>query len=195
MFQQDRVGLPRQFIKLLAKDWAVCAKVSGEDQAEYDDAENAEGTGTTAPRGRKSTACTHGPDASDCQRYCWTSLHKGDWELSLWMDAQPIICISNFFSSMRCGLLSRGRHGSKKSYSVWAPEGMWHYNVEGRSPTDNHDGERGKVPLAERRIVRNGCKGILFVIDIALTNGFIIWDHMKPKGLTEWAIKHKYTKI
>eukprot|EP00967_Tisochrysis_lutea_P133802 scaffold235436_cov35-Tisochrysis_lutea.AAC.2 len=96
--------------------------------------------------------------AATGNRFVWTVLHKGEFELCLWQDSQLILSYGNFCSSTRCGLLARGSPGSKKSYSVWAPESVWHYNVQGRSATDGHDQQRKKLSLASRRVVRMGTK-------------------------------------
>ena len=74
MMQKDRVGLPREFISILSKDLGKCT--GGENQ----DGDDGDGTAEGAGRKRKHK-CTHGPDETDCQKFCWTALHKGDWEL------------------------------------------------------------------------------------------------------------------
>ena len=62
---------------------------------------------------------------------------KGEAEIAMWQDSQLIVSYNNAFSSERCGLLSRGAHGDKDSFSVYAPEAIWHYNVEGRRSHPN----------------------------------------------------------
>ena len=57
---------------------------------------------------------------------------------------------------------------------MWAPEGIWFYNVEGRSATDGHDQSRQKIQISARRIVRFGSKKTFCFIDLAFTNGAII---------------------
>ena len=48
------------------------------------------------------------------------------------------------------------------------------YNVWGRSGTDGHDQMRKDGQTANRRILRDGVKGMLFVLDICLTNACIM---------------------
>ena len=57
-------------------------------------------------------------------------------------------------------------HGYEEALEIFG-EGIWHYNIEGRSATDGADQQRKKLNLAERRIVRAGPKGILCALDIA----------------------------
>ena len=71
------------------------------------------------------------PEASDARAALW--------ELALWQDSMLIVAYSNFFSTARCGLLRRGGARQKNSYAVWAPEAIWHYNVQRRSATDGAD--------------------------------------------------------
>ena len=186
----------------MTKEWSKCEEDPeqlGDDDGGRESGEEEEGEedgdkgGEPDRKKRKSKACCHGPDAPGCNRYNWTALNKGEWELQLWQDSKMIISYGNFFSATRAGYLARGRHGAKKSYRVWAPEGTWHYNVEGRSPTDNHDAARKKIAIAERRICRQGTKGMAFVFDLAFTNGSIVHDFLKPAGLKGKA-KKAYTK-
>ena len=137
----------------------------------------------TGPPTKKAKGCTHGPEATACNKFCFTAVHKGEWELALWQDSKLMVCLSNFFSSERAGVLTRGSHKSKYSYAVWAPEGIWFYNVEGRSATDGHDQERKKLAMAERRIKRFGLKGMMFAFDLAFTNGSILNRCLAPKDL------------
>ena len=135
-----------------------------------------------AAKGKKT--CSHSPDEPDCNKFCFSAMHKGDWDLSVWQDSKIIVCLTNFFSSSRAGFLSRGSKGSKDSYVVWAPEGIWYYNVEGRSPTDGHDQDRTKLSISDRRTVRYGMKGILFVFDILMTNAAIMHEFLAPDDLS-----------
>lgn len=99
----------------------------------------------------------------------------------MWKDSTLIISFGNFFSGSRCGELARGTHGSKDSSMVWAPEAMWHYNVQGRSSaTNGADQMRKKLTLGSRRVVRAGHRGITFVPDLALTNAAIMWQFVRP---------------
>ena len=129
---------------------------------------------------RKKKKCTHGPDEPNCNKFSWTCLHKGEFELVLFQDSQLILHYSNFFCSERCGFISRGSKFLTASHKVWAPEGLWHYGVEGRSATDGDDQQQKKVAMAERRIVRNGTKGILWGLDRAFTNGHIMESFVAP---------------
>lgn len=165
MVCKDRVGLPRKLIEKLCKELNKCS-------ADDDDEPSA-----------KKQKCSHGPDDESCMKYAWTVVHKGDYELRIWQDNQPIISYGNFFSATRCGEVNRGAHGAKESYAIWAPESIWHYNLEGRSGTDGHDQQRKKLATASgRRVVRAGVKGILFALDIALTNAWTMWVFLGEKG-------------
>lgn len=182
----NRVGLPRNYLAELATE-LQCPDIGD----------------------RKKAACTHRPDVETCRKFCFTALHKtstakescassvagATWELSCWQDSKLIISYSNFFSSSRCGLLARGAHGDRHSYKVWAPEPIWHYNVQGRSATDGSDQLRKKMSIAERRIVRAGVKGISFVFDLAFTNAAIMWQFLHRTQVTRAELEKKYTKV
>lgn len=179
----NRIGLPREYLKELAQDLSDCP-----------------------PDASNSRPCTHG-DEEGCRRFCFTALHKqsrqsgqagaagSDWELSCWQDSQLIIGLTNFFSASRCGVLSRGSHGSHYSYAVWAPEGLWHYNIQGRSATDSADQRRKKLCIAERRILRAGVKGIAFVFDIAITNAAIMWQFAHRAAVSRAKLGKQFTKV
>lgn len=166
MIMANRVGLPREFIGQIAKDLADC------------------------PQG-----CTHKDGIAGCRKFNWTVVNKPPFELSLWQDSQLVLCYGNFFSCSRAGLLSRGAHGSKESYSVWAPENLWHYSIEGRSATDSADQARKKLCLGERRITRAGHKGIAFVFDIAFTNGACLQRLLQPESTPRAQLDRKFTKV
>lgn len=188
----NRIGLPRKFLAELATDLSDCPPCEGE-------------------------ACSHGADATECRKFCFTALHKpatnaqlklavnaqpsaedvdtAPWELACWQDSSLIVSLSNFFSSSRCGVISRGSSSSKHSYSVWAPEAIWHYNLLGRSATDVSDQLRKKMCLAERRIVRAGTKGITFVFDLAFTNASIMWRFVARDTVTSGKLDREYSKV
>lgn len=182
MIAANRVGLPRKYLEHLASELGSCPD-----------------------------KCTHDDEAQDCRRFTFTALHKkastsstesaqteaacADWELCCWQDSQLLISFGNFFSTTRCGLLSRGSHGSKYSYSVWAPEAIWHYNIQGRSATDGADQLRKKMCLAERRIVRAGVKGMTFVFDLAFTNAAIMWQFLNRTQVSRSVLEKKFTKV
>ena len=106
-------------------------------------------------------------------------MHKGDWQLELWNDGQVILGLSNAHSADRAGELYRGI--GKDRYEVWCPEGIFSYNVFGRSATDGHDQERKKMALADgRRVLRDTLKAGLFDIDVLLTNFSIAWRVLEP---------------
>lgn len=167
MIVANRVGLPRCYIAEVVKDFKCPSK------------------------------CSHLPDARGCCRFMWTVLHKGEFELSLWQDSKLILSYGNFFSGVRAGELSRGTKHSKHSFAVWAPESIWHYNVEGRSATDTADQTRRKLAMAERRIERAGQKGICFVFDIAFSNGSVIQRMLQQTdgSMTMSAWEHNYNKV
>lgn len=165
MMVDNRVGLPRQFIAQCRQD-LECDK-----------------------------GCNHKADNEDCRKFMWTVVNKDGFELCLWQNSKLIISYGNFFSSSRCGELSRGSHGSKESYYVWVPESIWHYNIEGRSATDGGDQLRRKLATAERRITRAGHKGIAFVFDIAFSNGAVTWRFLQPRTTTRKKLDLLYTKV
>lgn len=183
----DRAGLPRKYLKELADDLSQCPKVR-------------------LSHGSKLVDCPHGQGNEECRRYCFTALHKqshvqaegaagAGWEVSAWQDGQLIVSYSNFFSTSRCGLISRGAHKSRHSYSVWAPEPIWHYNLLGRSATDGCDQQRKKMSIAERRIVRAGVKGISFVFDLMFTNASIMWNFVNRDVTSRAQLDKKFSKV
>lgn len=188
MMQTNRIGLPRNYLKELAVDLADCGQVQASNG--------------------KWVACDHRYGAPQCRKFSFTALHKkstktgasgaegADWELAMWQDSQLIVSFNNFFSTARCGLISRGSNKSAHSYSVWTPEPIWHYNLMGRSATDGCDQLRKKMSVAERRIERSGVKGICFVFDLAFTNAAIMWtflnrEHAQSRGQLE----NNYNKV
>ena len=185
-----RVGLPRKFLAQLETELKSC---------EPDDDE------AGSRRGHRK--CTHGPEELECRKFTFTALHKfsnsptapgaqgAQWELNVWQDAKMITSYGNFFSAARAGLLTRGSHGSRHSYQVWAPEAIWHYNVQGRSATDGSDQLRKKMCIAERRILRAGNKGISFVFDIAFTNAAIMWQFLQPEDMPRWKRDNHFNKV
>jgi len=81
---------------------------------------------------------------------------------------------------------------------VWVPESIHHFNVEGRSATDGADQNRKKMAMAERRITRQGHKGIAFVFDIAFSNAHIMWEmvHLAAvDGGVTAAMRRKLSKV
>ena len=176
----NRRGLPRAWLALMKKELGKCQGATDNIDEEEDGGDQA----APPPAKRAKGACTHGQGAVDCNKFCYTVVNKGEWELEVWQDSKIIVCLTNFFSTERAGTLARGAHGSSISYSVWAPEGIWYYNVEGRSPTDGNDQERKKLSLAERRILRYGPKSGLFAVDLAFVNGSIMEDWLAPANLS-----------
>ena len=186
MMQMSRIGLPRVYLSELAKDLGSCGHVDVDE----------------IPR-----ACTHAPDAQGCRKFCFTALHKSasdpgsqsasgaEWELALWEDSMLMVAFTNFFSTSRCGLLTRGGARQRDSFSIWAPEAVWHYNVQGRSATDGADQLRKKLCLAERRICRIGNKGISFVFDIMFTNAAIMWQFLQPATTKPSKLRRDFTKV
>lgn len=181
----NRKGLPRNYLADLRNDLSTCNPEAGPD-----------------------AKCTHGPDAIDCRMYMYTMLHKqsyrrdaagaegAEWELTCWQDSELIVSLGNFFSGTRCGLLARGAYKQVTSFSVWVPESIWHYNVQGRSATDGADQLRKKLSIAERRTLRIGHKGINFVFDLALTNASIMWKFVhEAAGEKRWVLDNKFNKV
>lgn len=155
----------------------------------------------------KEVACNHDPDAKGCNKFVFTALHKknsnaqkggaagADWELACWVDGQLIVSLSNFFSTSRCGTLTRGGSNVAESYSVWAPESIWHYNLQGRSATDGCDQLRKRMSVAERRTLRIGVKGIFFVFDLAFTNAAIMWHFVHCRDFSRGKLNRDFNKV
>ena len=125
----------------------------------------------------------------------WTVANKDGFEITLFRDAKLISSFGNFFSGTRAGELARGAHKQVESFQVWIPESPWHFNVEGRSATDSSDQDRKKMALAERRITRQGHKGIVFVFDIAFDNAYAMWSEMAPEDISTSKWIQNYTKV
>lgn len=178
MMATTRVGLPRAYLQELEDSMKQCPP-----------------------------DCSHAPNAKGCMKFTYTMCHKEStnpdaagaagsaWELSCWMDSQLIVSYGNFSSGSRCGELGRGSHSAKESYSVWAPESVWHYNVQGRSATDGADQLRKKMNLSERRIVRAGHKGTTFAFDLAFTNATIIWEWLRRETATRTQLDKDFNKV
>ena len=87
MLQANRIVLPRNLIEQIKTDLGKCSDGDGDggDGGGGGDGGDGGGGGGGGGDGRKGK-CNHGPDAEDCQRYCWTVLHKGEYkyELCLW---------------------------------------------------------------------------------------------------------------
>ena len=166
MMDADRVGLPRRWIAEAAKELGDC------------------------PAG-----CDHKEGATGCRKYMFTAVHKDVWELTLWQDNKLIVSYGNFHSSARAGELARGAHGDAESFRVWAPEGIHHYNIEGRSPTDASDQDAKKLDISERRTVRNGVKGMLWVINRALGNAATMKRFLQPASTKQWRLDQQHSKV
>ena len=81
---------------------------------------------------------------------------------------------------------------------MWAPEGLFHYSRDGRSATDGDDQQQNcqkKMAMAERRICRNGTKGILWGVDRAFTNGHIMERFLAPEDTSAHLLADRYTKV
>lgn len=120
--QVNRVGLPRRFLAVLAADLSKCggdvalACGSGSYSASASDV-HSEAVAAVAGQKRK-LPCNHGTEAEDCNKFAWTVLNKGEYELCVWQDAQLIVSYGNFFSGTRCGLLSRGSHHTDPNFRI-----------------------------------------------------------------------------
>ena len=165
MMDSDRVGLPRRWIGFAATELGDCP-----------------------------AKCDHKEGAVGCRKYMFTCVHKGEVELTLWQDNKTIISYGNFHSSARAGELARGAHGDPESFAVWVPEGIFHYNVEGRSPTDGSDQQAKKLDISERRTQRVGIKGISFVLNRALTNAAIMKRFKQPSTIKRWRLDQEHSK-
>jgi hypothetical protein len=152
----NRIGLPRRYMKRLLKSF------------------------------RCSRGCSHGVDAASCKRWCWTVLHKGDWELQLWCDGEALVAaMTDCTSAMRTIVV--GRTVAKKCVLVHVQEGIGMYSTFARSATDSGDQQRKRLQLASRRQTRQGPKGALFDAEIGFVNGSIMAKHLRGRGeVTAW---------
>ena len=149
----NRIGLPRRYMKRLLKSF------------------------------RCSRGCSHGVDAASCKRWCWTVLHKGDWELQLWCDGEALVAaMTDCTSAMRTIVV--GRTVAKKCVLVHVQEGIGMYSTFARSATDSGDQQRKRLQLASRRQTRQGPKGALFDAEIGFVNGSIMAKHLRGRGET-----------
>jgi hypothetical protein len=82
--------------------------------------------------------------------------------------------MSDCLTSVRVGILKRSTKKATEVFSVEVPEMPWAYNVYGRSGTDGHDQMRKDNQIANRRVLRDGVKGMLFTFDVCLTNACIM---------------------
>ena len=85
--------------------------------------------------------------------------------------------------------------GSRQPVSTSAIEGIFHYNIEGRSATDSGDQARRKMAMAERRIERAGHKGIAFVFDVLFSNGAVIKRELQPTAMKRSVLDNNFTKV
>ena len=114
------------------------------------------------------------------QDWSWTVFHKGDIEVVVWRDGDVVLnFVSNALSAQWVGTLRRSV-GKTDSYCVCVPYPLWAYNVYGRSGVDGMDQFRKQQQTSARRTVRNGVKGMLFVIDICLSNAAILMLEHQP---------------
>lgn len=68
--------------------------------------------------------------------------------------------------------------------------------MQGRSATDGSDQLRKKMCIADRRVVRAGVKGILFVLDLAFTNACTMWCYVNRNNVKNRAeFETKYNKV
>ena len=151
----NRIGLPRRLIECLKKRMAC-------------------------PDG-----CKHGIHDQHCRRWCWTVVHKGEWELQIWNDGKAlVIALSDCTSATRS--VQVGRSVQRKCVLANATEGVGVYSIFGRSCTDGGDQHRKKISLAARRQLRQGPKGALFDAEIGMVNGAIIMKHLRGEECTTW---------
>jgi hypothetical protein len=104
----------------------------------------------------------------------WAVWHKGEMELVVWNDGKPVYFISSVFTCAKVGCLKRSTSKATECYFVDTPEMSFAYNVWGRSGTDGHDQFRKNHQIANKRVLRDGVKGMLFTFDICLTNACIL---------------------
>ena len=159
LMQPNRVGLPRRYLASLKK--SMCC-----------------------PRG-----CTHGATDAACKRWTWVVLHKGIWELEIWVDSAVgdlVICVSSCTSAVRSVTLSR--MVERETKLVQCPEGIGLYNLFGRGPTDGGDAQRKRLSLAARRRTRRGPKGALFDMEIGMSNVTAVARQLRSVDVTIWDV-------
>ena len=141
--------------------------------------------------------CKHEVDSETCKKWSWVVVHKDDWQLEMWQDGSLILGLSNSYSGVRAGILTRPGNdgdGGFGSFEVACPDGIHAYNIYGRSATDGHDQNQKKMNMSERRTVREGVKGGLFVIDVLFANGSIMQKDLVASTVAPWKLKKDYTK-
>ena len=155
VMQANRIGLPRRFIASL-KRTMTCPKT-----------------------------CKHVQGSNTCKRWCWTVLHKGQWELELWSDgAELVILLSNCTSAPH--MMSLSRSVGRQTRQPMCPGGIAQYNIFGRGPTDTGDQHRRRLSLSVRRRLRQGTKGALFDGEIGFVNGRILAERLRSTPITVW---------
>ena len=161
VMQANRIGLPRRFIASLKKSM-------------------------TCPK-----ACKHSLGSNACKRWCWTVLHKGQWELELWCDGtELVILLSNCTSATRMMTLSRSV--GRQTRQPLCPGGVAQYNIFGRGPTDTGDQHRRRLSLSNRRRLRQGTKGALFDAEIGFVNCRVVAERLRATHVTVWDVADEY---
>ena len=77
---------------------------------------------------------------------------------------------------------------------MWVPEGIFHYNIEGRSATDGDDQQAKKLDVSERRTQRVGVKGIMFGVNRCLTNASIMKRFVQPRTMKRSKLDNEHNK-
>lgn len=151
LVQANRCGLPRRYLAQLKKKLA-CQR-----------------------------GCKHAHGSAGCNRWSWTVLHKGEWELEVWSDgAVLVLSMSSCTSATQCVRL--GRTVDSTVWLARCPMGIGYYNLFGRSPTDSGDQQRQKLSLSSRRRTRQGPKHALFDAEIGFVNGNIMAENLGSGG-------------
>jgi len=162
VMQANRIGLPRRLIASLKRSM-------------------------TCKQG-----CKHEQGSNTCKRWCWTVLHKGQWELELWCDGtELVIFLSDCTSATRLMTLSRSV-GSQIRQPL-CPSGIAQYNIFGRSPTDLGDQQRQRLSLSVRRRLRQGTKGALFDAEIGFVDGRVIAERQRATQISIWDFADEYS--
>ena len=113
------------------------------------------------------------------EKWQWCVLHRDGFELQIWRDSKLCMCLTSCHTGPQVGYLGRGTAGESVVWRVWTPQGLYTYNTFGRSGVDGNDQLRDMLNMARRRCVRDGTKGILFLFDITITNGYIMWKEAR----------------
>ena len=127
--------------------------------------------------------CSHQLGDDRCNRFRWTCMHKGNWELVIMSDGMHVVvAMSSCTSAMRTVQVVRTI--GRQNFFVDVPEVFGVYTIVGRGGTDTGDQFRRKLDLCARRRERSGPKGALFDAEIGFVDGTISASDLRATSET-----------